>query len=390
MTQSDEMLVVKNGALVMCSDRAGDVKPDAETGEGLYANDTRFLSELRLTVGGMSPIPLTASADKAFEISIDASIPEVTTRNELSLSQTDLVLRRRRLVADRVYERIEITNHGSASATTELRVALSADFADIFEVRRTQGLSFRQRKPALEHFEEGVAFEYAGLDDVVRRTKVTFDPAPADLGMQGSRATAAWPIRLAPRQSLVVDLVLECSLGSDRSAHASFDAAESACREEAAGWVAGSTSIETSNHMYDRLIDATMRDLYALQTPMNGGRITAAGVPWYVAPFGRDALWTSYECLMSRPDLARDTLLLLAEHQAHQDDAHRDAEPGKILHELRAGELAGAGLVPHTPYFGTIDATPLFLVLAGAYYEWTGDVETMTRLKPHLEAALSW
>lgn len=384
------MLVVKNGALFMCSDRAGDVRPDAETGEGLYAFDTRFLSELRLTVGGMTPMPLAASADHAFEISIDASIPETTTRDELSLSQTNLVLRRRRLVSDRVYERVEIANHGSGVATTELRVALSADFADIFEVRGTQGLSLRLRKPALEHLRDGVTFGYAGLDDVVRRTDVAFDPLPADLGIQGSRATASWPIQLAPRQSLVVELVLECSLGSNRSAHASFDEAESACREEAVGWVAASTSIESSNQPYDGLIDATMRDLYALQTPMNGGRITAAGIPWYVAPFGRDALWTSYECLMSRPGLARDTLLLLAEHQARQDDAHRDAEPGKILHEMRSGELAGAGLVPHTPYFGTIDATPLFLVLAAAYYEWTGDVETMTRLKPHLEAALSW
>ena len=384
------MLVVKNGAVFMCSGRDGDVKPEAETGDGLYAYDTRFLSELRLTVGGSRPIPLAAVARQAIEFSIEASIPTATTKDERRPSQTDLVLRRRRLVSDRVYERIEITNHGSDVATTGLSVTLSADFADIFEVRKTQGLSLRDRKPALERSGDGVIFAYAGLDDVVRRTDVRFDPPPRDLGMQGSRATTSWPIQLDPGQSMVVDLVLECSLGSNRSTHIPFDEAESACRDEAVGWVAASTSIETSNHMYDRVIDASMRDLYALQTPMNDGCITAAGIPWYVAPFGRDALWTSYESLMSRPGLARDSLLLLAKHQAQRDDAHRDAEPGKILHELRTGELAGAGLVPHTPYFGTIDATPLFLVLAAAYYEWTGDVETMAQLKPHLEAALSW
>lgn len=384
------MLVVKNGEIFMCSGRAGDVTPHPETGEGLYAYDTRFLSELRLTIGGTSPIPLAASTHQAFEAVIDASTPNPSAQGEPAIPQMDLSLRRRRLVSDRVYERVEITNHGSDAATTELRVTLSADFADIFEVRGTQGRSFRDRKPALEHFEDGVSFGYSGLDDVLRRTVVTFDPPPADLGMEGTRAIASWPIHLDPRQSMVVDLVLECSLGSNRSPPVPFREAESTSREESAGWVAQSTSIETSSHMFDRLIEATVRDLYALQTPMNGGRITAAGIPWYVAPFGRDALWTSYECLMARPSLARDTLLLLAEYQAHQDDARRDAEPGKILHELRTGELAGAGLVPHTPYYGTSDATPLFLILAAAYYEWTGDVETMVRLKPYLEAALTW
>nr|MBA2601933.1 amylo-alpha-1,6-glucosidase [Actinomycetota bacterium] len=390
MLPGDDRLVVKNGALFMCSGRDGDVKRDPETGGGVYAFDTRFLSELRLTVGGASPIPLSASTQQAFEAVIDASIPTTSAQGERAIPQMDLSLRRRRLVSDRVYERIEITNIGSEATTTVLRVALSADFADIFEVRGTQGRSLRDRKPALERFEDGVSFGCTGLDDVLRQTIVTFDPPPADLGIEGSRAIASWPIHLDPRRCMIVDLALECSLGSNRPPPVPFDEAESTSRADAAGWMEASTSIETGNHTFDRLIAATMRDLYALQTPMNGGHITAAGIPWYVAPFGRDALWTSYESLIARPSLARDTLLLLAEYQAHQDDARRDAEPGKILHELRTGELAGAGLVPHTPYFGTIDATPLFLILAAAYYGWTGDVETMARLKPHLEAALVW
>jgi len=386
----DDRLVVKNGALFMCSGRDGDVKRDREAGEGIYAYDTRFLSELRLSVGGASPIPMSASTQQAFEAIIDALIPVTSTEGERALPKMDLSLRRRRLVSDRVYERIEITNNGAETTTTVLGVTLSADFADIFEIRATQGRSLRDRKPALEHFEDGVSFACTGLDDVLRHTVVTFDPPPTDLGIEGSQAIASWPIHLDPRQSIVVDLVFACSLGKNRSPHIPFDESENTCRAEAAGWMAASTSIETGNHTFDRLIAATMRDLYALQTPMNGGHITAAGIPWYVAPFGRDALLTSYECLMVRPGLARDTLLLLAQYQALQDDARCDAEPGKILHELRIGELAGAGLVPHTPYFGTIDATPLFLILAAAYYGWTGDVETMARLKPHLEAALVW
>ncbi len=124
--------------------------------------------------------------------------------------------------------------------------------------------------------------------------------------------------------------------------------------------------------------------------PADGGVLPAAGIPWYVAPFGRDSLLTSCEALMVNPDVARGTLLVLAGLQAQVDEAWRDAEPGKILHELRTGELARTGQIPHTPYYGTVDATPLFLMLAGGYFRWTLDLETMVQLRPALDAALAW
>jgi glycogen debranching enzyme len=128
----------------------------------------------------------------------------------------------------------------------------------------------------------------------------------------------------------------------------------------------------------------------SLVTVIDGQRVLTAGIPWYVAPFGRDALLTAYEMLMLNPTPARDTLLFLAQHQAAEDDGERDAEPGKILHEMRVGELARAGYIPHTPYYGTIDATPLFMMLAAAYYRWTADTETMVALLPAFDAALEW
>jgi glycogen debranching enzyme len=138
------------------------------------------------------------------------------------------------------------------------------------------------------------------------------------------------------------------------------------------------------------VIGASVRDLHALLTPVRGGSLPAAGIPWFVAAFGRDSLLTAYECLLLNPAIARETLLVLADLQSHADEAWRDAEPGKILHELREGELARAGLVPHTPYYGTVDATPLFVMLAAAYYRWTADEETLRRLLPALDAALEW
>ena len=128
----------------------------------------------------------------------------------------------------------------------------------------------------------------------------------------------------------------------------------------------------------------------SLGTVIDGHRIVTAGIPWYVAPFGRDALITCYEMLLLNPAPARDALLFLAKRQASADDPERDAQPGKILHELRVGELARSGYIPHTPYYGTVDATPLFVMLAGAYYRWTADLETLSGLLPALDAALEW
>ncbi len=386
----EDLLVVKNGEFFMCSGRDGDVTPDPTTGEGLYAFDTRFLSELCLTIGGVRPIALSSSAHQGFEAFIDASNANISESGEPNISQMELNLRRSRLVCGGVHERVEMTNHGPTRATTELRVSMAADFADIFEVRGVTTPPARGRDVAPRITEEGVFFSHMGQDDVRRETCVTFDPPPARLESEGQRVIAMWPVQLDPRGSATVDLRIACTLDDDRLPGVAFAVAAARSESEAAEWMASSTSIETSNRMFNRLLGATMRDLYALQTPMNGGRITAAGIPWYVAPFGRDALLTSYECLLATPAIARDTLLLLAAHQARADDPRRDAEPGKILHELRKGELAGAGLVPHTPYFGTVDATPLFLVLAATYYRWTGDLETMVSLKPHLEAALTW
>ena len=157
-----------------------------------------------------------------------------------------------------------------------------------------------------------------------------------------------------------------------------------------ADWVSRCARTTTDNELFDRFIDASVRDLHALMMPSNGGELPAAGIPWYVAPFGRDSLLTACETLMINPDVARGTLLVLAGLQAQADEPWRDAEPGKILHELRTGELARSGQIPHTPYYGTVDATPLFLMVAGGYFRWTLDLETMAQLRPAFDAALAW
>ena len=207
--------------------------------------------------------------------------------------------------------------------------------------------------------------------------------------MQGA-LVATWDLALERMAKHTIQLALEPSVDGSRRRRDGMEVAEREAAASVERWNASGSLIRSGNKDFDGFVDASIRDLKALETPVAGGRIFAAGIPWYVAPFGRDSLITCYESLMWNPHPAADCLRVLAGLQAQADDADRDAEPGKILHELRVGELARAGLIPHTPYYGTVDATPLFLMLAGAYYRWTADLGLMRELKPALDRALEW
>jgi glycogen debranching enzyme len=185
-------------------------------------------------------------------------------------------------------------------------------------------------------------------------------------------------------------MTAEPSIGGRRRARRRRRTAAAELERASAAWHASCTSIHSDNELFDGLIETSVRDLRALIMPAPGGQITSAGIPWYVAAFGRDALVSAGEAMLLGSDLSLDALRVLARLQATEDDPWRDAEPGKILHELRVGELAGAGIIPHTPYYGTADATPLFLIRAADYYKWTADLQTLSSLRPALDAALRW
>jgi glycogen debranching enzyme len=182
----------------------------------------------------------------------------------------------------------------------------------------------------------------------------------------------------------------EPSLGGRRRARRRRETAAGELQRASAQWLASCTQICSDNELFDGLIATSVSDLRALVTPAPGGQIVSAGIPWYVAAFGRDALITAGEAMVLNQGLSRDALRVLATLQARDDDPWRDAEPGKILHELRVGELARAGVIPHTPYYGTVDATPLFLIRAADYYKWSADIQTLRALRPALDAALGW
>ena len=387
-----DLLTIKEGRVFVCSSRNGDIHPGLATGEGLYADDSRYLSELLLKIGGTTPVLLSSSAGFGYEAFVEltnATLRHVIHESD-AIPQMTLIVRRTRLTAERVYERIEVRNHGARLAETDLELSFAADFADIFEVRGMRKRMSRGQALRPKRNGRGLSFAYVGEDELFRETIIDLRPDPAELDLSEEGGRATWALRLEPGEALRIEVTVEPSLGGERKRRRSFETAVTKVQESSQQWRASCTQIGSPHRSFNRFIDASLRDLNALRTPSDGSDVITAGIPWYVAPFGRDSLITCYETLMLKPSLARDALLFLARHQAQADDPLRDAEPGKILHELRVGELARAGYIPFNPYYGTADATPLFLMLAGAYYRWTADLETMVQLRPAFDAALKW
>ena len=385
----EDLLALKSGAVFVCARRDGDIRPGGASGEGLYADDTRHLSELRLTVGGLQPVLLSSVMESGHHAVINATNPELHTRDGAPVPQETLNVRRTVLIADRLHYGLRLRNFHLRQIVTTIELSLGADFADVFEVR---GVDRRTSGQVVAPVRDGdrVRFAYLAADDERRETIVECSPSPARVEIDEQLATVAWDVRLAAREAISVAITVIPTSRRRRDGAPTAERVEAELEAAHDEWVGGCARVTTDNELFDRLVDASVRDLHALMIPAPGGTLPAAGIPWYVAPFGRDSLLTACETLMINPEVARGTLLVLAELQARTDEAWRDAEPGKILHELRTGELARTGQIPHTPYYGTVDATPLFLMVAGGYYRWTLDLATMAQLRPALDAALDW
>jgi glycogen debranching enzyme len=385
----EELLALKSGAVFVCARPDGDIRPARASGEGLYAQDTRHLSELRLTVGGLRPVLLSSVMESGHHAVINATNPVLRSSGGVRLPQETLNVRRTLVIADRLFYRVRVRSFRPDPVATVVAVSLAADFADVFEVRGVGGrTSGRVLPPARDG--DRVRFSYVAGDGQGRETLVELGPSPARVRIDEGRVHVAWDVELAAGEAVSLLIAVLPARGGRRRAGPTLERTATRLETEHADWVRACARISTDNELFDRLIDASVRDLHALMMPVGAGQLPAAGIPWYVAPFGRDSLLSSCEALMINPEVARGTLLVLAGLQACADEGWRDAEPGKILHELRTGELARTGHIPHTPYYGTVDATPLFLMVAGGYYRWTLDLDTMARLRPALDAALGW
>ncbi|HYZ41854.1 MAG TPA: glycogen debranching N-terminal domain-containing protein, partial [Stellaceae bacterium] len=282
------------------------------------------------------------------------------------------------------YQRIGLQNHGEGRANFDLTLVFDNDFADLFEVRgekrprRGAGFS-RLLGPS------DVMLEYKGLDGEARATALHFDPRPTRLAVNA----ATWHFDLKPHQISSLFVAVSCNKPAGLKPEPFF-AGLLAHRREMRRSTADITSIETSNNIFNEVLCQSMADLNMLMTDTPQGRYPYAGIPWYSTTFGRDGIITALQMLWLDPRVARGVLKRLAFHQAKEIDPLDDAAPGKILHEMRGGEMAALREVPFAHYYGSVDATPLFVLLAGLYVERTGDQESLVELWPAIEAALRW
>lgn len=419
------VLVLKHDSLFLLTDSFGDVHPDSR-GLGLYAGDTRVLSHYELRLNGARPVVLRAGSAASYGSTIQLTNPDFLRDPgdkldpEVVLRRQSLGVVRERLISEGFGERIRIDNFTTHPERCSLTLRLDADFADIFEVRGVIRSERGRRTPDSAQG-DAVDFSYLGLDGRRRRTRLRFSEpiraVPASMSVQEVdtcvRRGGTWPEEeadagaagqvllvfdwtLPPGGHRVLDVTVS-GQSEDETATGAPDAGPRPVFGEAAeaahrAWSSGSAAVSTPHVFAERAFRRALSDLRLLVNsgPAPGERYIAAGVPWFSCLFGRDAIITALQLLPVRPQVARETLSVLARLQATEVDDWRDAQPGKILHELRTGELAAAGEIPHTPYYGSVDATPLWLMLLGAYQRWTGDDDLVDRLWPHALAALAW
>jgi glycogen debranching enzyme len=383
-------LAIKEGETFLYSDTEGNLDDRKDYGLGFYHQDTRFLSHFLLKVGGRDPVLLSSSSDRAYLAHVDLTNPALfdDDGNAVAPQQT-LNLRRIRTINGRLFERIRVKNYNPRPITVDIDLSFGADFADVFEVR---GL-FRQTTGTYEPPRidgRTVTFAYRGLDGRRRETRIEFGAEPDRSEVVGDLVHVGFRLTLGPYQTRLLALTVEPIIDETRPALLDFDTAVHDLRRSYEDWEREATRVVTDNELFNQLLDQGLRDLRALYTPVDGGGVLAAGIPWYVTTFGRDGLIAAHQLLMVNPRLAREVLTVLAAQQGWERDDWRDEQPGKILHEQRRGELAGAGLIPHTPYFGSVDSTPWFLILAAMHFRWTGDLDLAKQLLPAVEAALEW
>src|SRR6201995_824558 len=364
----------------------GDIGASARGPDGLFNADTRYLARLELVFEDMQPLLLgTNLRDDNSSLTIDLTTPDVYRQNRLVLPKDMLhIVRTIFLWRDTAYQRIGLQNHGERRASFDLTLLFDNDFADLFEVRG-ETRPRRGIAPAKLVSPADVVLDYKGIDGAPRATALHFDPRPTRLAVN----SATWHLELEPQEVSSLFVSVSCNKAADPK-HTRFFPGLLAHRREMRRATLGITSIETSNNIFNEVLCQSMADLNMLMTETPEGRYPYAGIPWYSTTFGRDGLITAMQMLWIDPRVACGVLKRLAFYQAKSVDPLADAQPGKILHERRGGEMAALREVPFAQYYGSVDSTPLFVLLAGIYVERTGDDDTLAELWPAIEAALRW
>jgi glycogen debranching enzyme len=382
----DRTRVLKHGESFAVFDRGGSIRPVGLGEKGLFHEGTRYLSAFELFLDNHRPLLLSSTMRRDNALIVDLTNPDFTDGPAGPLPRDTIhVFCSSFLWEGAYYKRLRLHNYSLREIDLQLAVRFSADYADIFEIR---GVRRARRGHRLDPtVGRGVTvLGYEGLDGRVRRTRLCFSPTPAEL----TESLASFRLHLPSRGEQTLDLTIVCESGRETPRAVGFGKALERSAASLESRRSCCASVATSNQRFNDWIDRSAADLQMMATETPHGLYPYAGVPWYSTVFGRDGILTAYQALWADPALARGVLGFLAAAQATEVDLEKDAEPGKILHEIRRGEMAALGEVPFGRYYGTVDATPLFVMLAGAYWERTADRAFAESIWPHVERALAW
>ncbi len=380
--------VLKDGETFAVFDRHGDLRTVGLGEQGIYHLGTRHLSRFELRLFGHRPLLLSSTVREGNDLlTIDVTNPDLVSSEGEAIARDLLHVFRAVFFWKGVcYQRLRVTSYAQRPIEVPLHLAFGADFADIFEVRGTVRPHGRGRVQPPRVETDRVVLIYTGLDEAQRKTEIRFSPAPEAL----DDTCAEFAFTLAPQQSVEVRVTIACEGEGERGEPVREDVALEGMCGRAEAMRARQAFVRSGNEQFNAWLRRSSADLVMMTTDTEAGPYPYAGVPWFSTVFGRDGLIAALQMLWVDPSLARGVLTFLAAAQATDIDPASDAEPGKILHEMRRGEMAALHEIPFGRYYGTVDATPLFVAVAGEYWQRTQDVEFVRALWPAIDRALGW
>ena len=385
---------IKHNDIFLVTDANGNILSGNNSGYGLYFGDTRFLSRLEFKINGTHPIVLSSSTEtghSSIVIGTNSNLKN-NLNPEQTIPQETIQIKRESIIYGSYFETITIANYNFFEVGIDLEFFFEADFLDIFEVRNITS-NKQGQKEVLSSDHNRLIFSYLDVTGAAMDTEISFinNHLPVSVKIEGGRVIYELKIDRASKLEIKYQINLRSTANLPKKFLASdFSEALDLAIIDDKKWNKETSTFIANNEDFNEMIQRGFKDINMLVTKANYGEYIAAGIPWYTTLFGRDSLIAAKQSLMLNPELSKNVLETLAKFQGKEENVWRDEEPGKILHEIRFGELARSNKIPHSAYYGTVDATPLWIILLYEYFKWTDDRETLEKLWKNALACLSW